>query len=162
MKYSDDLFDVNHDIKLASIFGLICGVASAIASVNDVGAAYICISILIGNLIALKIDGIHHIISLFVFVFICFVYGIPNLNLIILIICIIAALSDEVGHEVFSNDNNHSFLNLFFEYRFLMKIVIFLLAIFGFFDVFVFILFILFEISYEIAGIVFKNLKKEV
>ena len=46
MKYSDDLYDVNHDIKLASVFGILCAIASAVATVGDVGAAYIFIAIL--------------------------------------------------------------------------------------------------------------------
>ena len=42
MKYSDDLYDVNHDIKLASVFGILCAIASAAATVGDVGAATQC------------------------------------------------------------------------------------------------------------------------
>ena len=158
MKYSDDLYDVDNNLFFASIFGILCAIVSAIATVNDVGAAYVFISILIGNLIALKVDGIHHIITLIVFVVVCLIYGIPDLSLIILLICILAALSDEIGHEVISNVTDNGFINLFFEYRFVMKIVIFLLAIFGAFDVLVFIYFIFFEVAYLIAEIVFEKL----
>ena len=161
MKYSDDLFDISHNIKLSSFFGILCGITSAIATVGDAGAAYIFISILIGNLIAFKIDGVHHIISLISFILICLIFGIPELSLVILLICILAALGDEIGHETVSDLTGNVFLNLFFEYRFLMKLVIFLLAIFGFLNVSIFIFFILFELSYEIAGYVF-NVKKEV
>ena len=55
MKYSDDLFDVNHDLMMASGIGVLCGLASAFATISDVGAAYIFISILIGNFIVLKV-----------------------------------------------------------------------------------------------------------
>lgn len=158
MKYSDDLFDVNHNVSFASIFGVLCGLASAVAAVSDVGAAYVFIAILIGNLIALKVDGIHHIITMIVFVIVCLICGIPDLSLIVLLICIIAALSDEIGHEAISRFTDNGFINLFFEYRFVMKIVIFLLAIFGAFSVVVFIYFILFEVAYEMAGIVFEKL----
>ena len=158
MKYSDDLFDVDHNLVFATIFGVLCGLASAIAAISDVGAAYVFISILIGNLIALKVDGIHHIITLLVFVLVCLIFGVPDLSLIVLLICIVAALSDEVGHETISKVTDNGFINLFFEYRFVMKIVVFLLAIFGAFDVVVFIFFILFEVAYEIAGIVFEKL----
>ena len=89
MKYSDDLFDVNHDLKSASVFSILCGIASAIATVSDAGAAYIFFAILIGNLIAFKVDGIHHIITLVLFVIICLICGIPNISIIILIICIV-------------------------------------------------------------------------
>lgn len=158
MKYSDDLLDANNNLLFASIFGVLCAIASAIATISDIGAAYVFISILIGNLIALKIDGIHHIITLLVFVILCLIYGIPDLNIIILLICIIAALSDEIGHETISRVTDNVFANLFFEYRFVMKIVIFLLAIFGAFDILIFIYFIFFEVAYEIAGLVFEKL----
>ena len=158
MKYSDDLFDVRHDIKLASIIGILCGVASAFATIYDVGAAYIFIAILIGNLLALKVDGVHHIITLIVFVLICIIFGIPELSIVILLICILSALSDEVGHELISKVTDNKFLNLFFEYRFVMKVVILLLAISGIFNIWIFVCFILFEIAYEFAGIIFENL----
>lgn len=158
MKVSDDFFDEMQDLKFASIFGVLCGLASAFAAVNDVGAAYIFIAIPIGNFLALKIDGIHHIITLAIFIVICLIYGIPDLSLIVLLICVLAALSDEIGHETIHKVTDDTFLNLFFEYRFVMKIVIFILAFSGAFDVFVFICFIMFEVAYEFAGIVFEKL----
>ena len=158
MKFSDDLFDISDDLKSAIVFGILCGVASALATVNDVGAAYIFISILIGNALVLKVDGIHHIITLIVFIIVCLIYGIPELSLIVLLICILAALSDEVGHDNISKLTDNGFLNLFFEYRFVMKIVIFLLAIFNAFDFLVFIYFIIFEVAYEIAGVIFEKI----
>jgi hypothetical protein len=158
MKYSDDFFDEKENLKFASIFGVLCGLTTAIAAVNDVGAAYIFIAIPIGNLLALKVDGIHHIITLLIFVVVCLIYGIPDLNLIVLLICVLAALSDEIGHETISNVTDNGFLNLFFEYRFVMKIVIFLLAICGAFNIVVFIFFILFEVGYLSGGVIFEKL----
>ncbi len=158
MKYSDDLFDVNHNLLFASVFGVLCGITSAVATVSDVGAAYIFIAILIGNLLALKVDGVHHIITLIVFVVICLICGVPALNYIVLLVCILAALGDEVGHETISKITDNKFLNLFFEYRFVMKVVILLLAVSGIFNVWVFVCFILFELAYTFAGIVFEKL----
>ena len=158
MKYSDDLFDVNNDLKFASVFGVLCGITSAAATVYSIEAAYIFIAILIGNLIALKVDGIHHVITLIVFLVICLICGIPNLSLVILLICILAAFSDEVGHELISRYTDNTFLNLFFEYRFVMKVVILILAVCGVFSFWIFLCFISFEIAYESAGIVFEKL----
>lgn len=158
MKYSDDLFDEKGDVKMASVFGILCGIASGIATVSDVGAAYLIIAIPIGNLLAMKIDGIHHVITLIVFIIICLIGGIPNLNLVVLLICILAALSDEIGHETISKVTDNVFLNLFFEYRFVMKIVVFLLAICGAFDILIFLCFIAFELAYVFAGTVFEKL----
>ena len=158
MKYSDDLFDVNDNLAFATIFGVLCAVASALASIYSIQAAYIFLAILIGNLIALKVDGMHHIITLIIFIVIILIGGIPNLSLVILLICILAALSDEVGHELISKFTQNRFLNLFFEYRFVMKIVILLLAVCGVFDIWIFVCFILFELAYTAAGILFESL----
>lgn len=158
MKYSDDFFDEKNNLLFASILGLICGVACALAAVSDVGAAYIFIAILIGNLLALKIDGIHHILALIIFIIICLICGIPQVNLVVLLICVLGALVDEVGHETISSLTDNVFLNLFFEYRFVMKIVILLLAVSGAFSLLTFVDFMLFEIGYTIAGIAFEKL----
>ena len=158
MKYSDDLFDVNNNLTFASILGILCGVASGLASIYNVEAAYIFISILIGNLLVLKVDGIHHIISLITFAVILLIGGIPNLSIVILLICILAIISDEVGHELINNFTQNRFLNLFFEYRFVMKIVVLLLVVCGVFNIWTFFYFLMFEISYVFAGIIFENL----
>ena len=156
MKLSDDQFDDNNNLPLAIIFGVFCAVASAIATVNNVGAAYIFVGILIGNLLAFKIDGIHHLITLVIYIIISVIGGVPELNIVILLVCILAALSDEVGHELSSNIQN-TFIHNFFEYRFLMKIVMLLLVFFGVFGFEIFIFFILFEVAYLMAGKLVKN-----
>lgn len=158
MKYSDDLYDVRHNTVFSSVFGILCAAASAAACIYSADAAYIFIGILIGNLIALKVDGIHHIITLVVFIVALIGAGIPDLSLIVLLICILAALGDEVGHELIGKLTENRFLNLFFEYRFVMKIVIFLLAVCGVFSIWIFVCFILFEISYLAAETFFESL----
>ena len=157
MKYSDDLMDINNNLQLASVVGVLCAITSAVATVYNVEAAYIFLAILIGNFLALKVDGIHHIITLIVFTIISIAIGIPELNLVILLICILAALSDEIGHEMISKITDNKFLNLFFEYRFVMKVVIFALAICGVFNIWIFVCFLLFELSYVIAGMIFEK-----
>ena len=158
MKYSDDLFDLDNNLNLATVFGILCGAASGFAAVYSAEAAYIFIAILIGNLIALKVDGIHHIIALVTFAVILLIGGIPNLSLTVLLFCILAILSDEVGHELISKVTQDRFLNLFFEYRFVMKIAVFLLAVCGVFNIWTFVCFLMFEIAYVFAGIIFENL----
>ena len=158
MKYSDDLFDEKNDLRFATVFGVLCAIASALATVYSVEAAYIFLAILIGNFIAMKVDGLHHIITLIVYLIICLVIGMPELSLVILLICILAAFSDEVGHELISRYTDNNFLNLFFEYRCVMKVVILILAICGIFSIWIFLCFIIFELSYEGAGLIFEKL----
>ena len=157
MKLSDDFYDENLNLFLAIVLGIFCALTSAIATVFNEGAAYIFIGILIGNLFVLKVDGIHHILTGFIFILICLICGIPNLNLIVLLILILAAVSDEVGHDLIANYTENTFLILFFEYRFVMKILVFLLALFGAFSFEIFIFFILFELAYLVAGLVLKK-----
>ena len=159
MKLSDDEYDENNNLILATFFGVLCALTCAIASVSDAGAAYIFIAIAIGNLLAFKIDGIHHIVTLVIFVAICFTCGIPQLSIIVLLILILAALSDEWGHELIYNYTENNLIILFFEYRFVMKIVIFVLALCGAFSFWTFIFFILFEVSYTMVGVVFKKVE---
>ena len=102
-------------------------------------------------------DGIHHVITLIVFIAICLILSIPNLSLVVLLICILAALGDEIGHDTISKITDNRFLNLFFEYRFVMKIAILLLALCGVFDIWIFVLFMIFELSYLGAGFVFEK-----
>ena len=95
-----------------------------------------------------------------VFLAVLLVAGIPDLSLVILLICILGIISDEIGHELIPTRTENRFLNLFFEYRFVMKIVVFLLAVCGMFDIWIFICFILFEMSYVGAGIAFERCNK--
>ena len=157
MKYSDDLYDVNHDRNLSTVLGIICAIASVAATLYNTDAAYIFISILIGNLIVFKVDGIHHIVTLIVFAVILFIVGIPDLSLVILLICILGIMGDEIGHELIPNMTKNKFLNFFFEYRFVMKVLVLLLAVCGVFNIWIFVCFILFELSYVGAGIVFER-----
>ena len=56
-----------------------------------------------------------------------------------------------------TQQTKNRFLNLFFEYRCVMKVVILLLAVCGVFSFWIFLCFISFEIAYEIAGIIFEK-----
>ena len=85
MKLSDDACDIGDDKSLAIALGILCAITSAFATVSSASAACIFIGILIGNLLALKVDGFHHIITLILFVLISLIMGIPELNLVILL-----------------------------------------------------------------------------
>ena len=161
MKYSDDLYDVNHNLTVSTFFGILCAIASVAAALYSSDAAYIFISILIGNLIVLKVDGIHHIVTMIIFLAVLLALGIPDLSLVVLLICILACIGDEIGHELIPDMTEDSFLNFFFEYRFVMKIAVFLLAVCGVFDIWIFVCFILFELSYVGAGIVFEGFNQK-
>ena len=109
MKYSDDLYNVNHNRTLSTFLGIICAIASVAATLYNTDATYIFISILIGNIIVLKVDGIHHIVTLVVFTVVLLFAGIPDLSLVILLICILGIISDEIGHELLPTKTENMF-----------------------------------------------------
>jgi hypothetical protein len=157
MKFSDDEFDEKNNKTLAIILGIICGIFCAFATINSVDAAYIFIGILIGNLLALKVDGSHHIATLLTFLIILAVIGIPGINGFILLACVLGAWIDELGNDNPSVYSKGKFFKYFFDYRFTMKVVILALALLGYLQLISFVYFILFEVFYELARYLFEK-----
>ncbi len=179
MKFSDDEYDEKSNKIIAVIIGVICGITIALLASNNVDASYIFIGILVGTALSFKIDGIHHIATLLVFLALYIIWGIfnpngsilANLSLITLLICIFSAFIDEIGNDNETIYKRSKFFKFFFDYRFTMKIVILLLAILGYYQSITgfsipyvgflsfstFIFFILFELSYELANLVFSK-----
>ena len=120
-------------------------------------AAYIFIGILVGNLLAMKVDGVHHIATLLTFLIIVAICGIPGINGFILLACLLGAWIDELGNDNPKVYSKGKFFEYFFDYRFTMKVVILLLALFGFLQLISFVYFILFELSYELARYLFAK-----
>lgn len=182
MKFSDDEYDEKSNKLIAVILGIFCGIAIAYLSSNNIDATYIFLGILIGNALAFKIDGIHHFATLITFLILFLIWGVFGINgnilssfsIITLFICMISALIDELGNDNIYLYEKNRFLKIFFDYRFSMKIAIFILAIFGLYQSFsgfsipyleflnfsTFIFFILFELFYLFAGLIFKKYLK--
>jgi chromate transport protein ChrA len=171
MKLSDDEYDEKSNKTIAIVIGVLCAVAISFLSSNNIEASYIFIGIMIGTGLSLKIDGIHHILTLITFIVLLFIWGIHDLNLATLGICTVSAFIDEIGNDNEIICKKNKFLKVFFEYRLTMKITILILSFLGFYQSFTgfqivninflsistFICFLLFEISYELAGFTFKN-----
>lgn len=173
MKLSDDSYDQKKNIYLALFAGLICGLSIAYLAVTSSDAACIFIAILIGTVLSLKVDSLNHVAALLIFLLIIIYIGIPQVGIITLIICSLAAFVDEVG-----NDNSHlkkfgTGVVKFFDYRVTLKITVLLFAVLGllqplfpvltvpnvqYFQFQTFIFFLLFDISYEIAGLKFDTI----
>ena len=156
MKFSDDEFDENKNVKMAIVLSVVCGIFAAIASIISGDTTCIYVGVLIGTLLSLKIDGLHHIVTLLIFFILLAVFGFPSFNPFLLVFVVIGALIDEWG-----NDNpifyTGGFLQYFFDYRFTLNIVILFLSIFGYFQWYIFICFILFDLGYEFARILFNK-----
>jgi hypothetical protein len=170
MKISDDAQDEKKNTTLAVLAGLICVLAIGYLAVTSSDAATIFIGILMGNLLAGKVDRLAHAITLILFLLILAIFGIPSLGIMALLICTAAAYLDEIGNDAVWLNGKRK-LNLFFKYRLALKLAVLLLVIGGliqnfypeiqkfvFFQPETFIYFLLFDLAYELAGLVFNTL----
>jgi hypothetical protein len=170
MKLSDDAYDRKKNILLAIIAGILCGLFVGYLAVTSADAACIFIAILIGTILSLKVDSLNHIIALILFVLIIVYIGIPSIGIVTLIICSIAAFLDEVGNDKKWTKERGRKIELFFEYRFTLKITVFVFAVLGLLQISFpglkipgvqyflfqsFIYFLLFDLFYELAGLKF-------
>ncbi len=154
MKLSDDEYDEKSNKAIAILLGIVCGLFTAYACSIDLDAACIFIAILVGNILALKVDGIHHIATMVSFLIAFLFLGLQSftfLSIITIIICMIGAIIDEIGNDNEKIYSKSKFLEYFFDYRFALKVVILLLVLIGLLNIWSFIYFLCFEIAYEIA-----------
>ena len=160
MKLSDDYYDEKSNTRKAFFLGIICGLFTAFACSIDFDAACIFIAILIGNILALKVDGIHHIVTMVSFIIAFLILGLPNftfLSVFTIVTCIVGAMIDEFGNDNAKIYEKSKFLEYFFEYRCALKVVILLLVLIGLLNFWSFIYFLCFEIAYEIARVIFEK-----
>ena len=170
MKLSDDAYDRKKNISIAIFAGMLCGVFVGYLAVTSADAACIFIAIVVGTLLSLKVDSLNHVAALVLFILIVVYIGIPSIGIVTLIICSIAAFIDEVGNDNLWVKNRGKVTELFFEYRFSLKITVLLFAVLGllqtlfpflkipgiqYFLFQTFLYFILFDLFYEIAGLKF-------
>ncbi|MBP2045344.1 hypothetical protein [Methanobacterium aggregans] len=175
MKLSDDFSDVKINKFLAVTTGLLCVLCISYLAVSSSDAACIFIGVLIGNLLAFKVDTLNHILSIIILSTILFIFGIPSIGIITLIICTAAAFIDEIGHDNDWIAEKSSFMETFFEYRFTLKIAVLVFSVLGFLQIFLplsyinglqyfqpqtIIYFILFDVFYEVAGSKFDSIYK--
>ncbi len=170
MKISDDMHDKKNNIFLGILAGILCGLFLGYLVTISIDAAYIFFGVFIGTFLAKKINCINHIITAVIFMIIVFLLGFPIIGIGTLIICSIAAYIDEIGNDNKRVYEKSRILETFFEYRFALKTAILVLAIFGiiqsfypafkiygiyFLGIQTFLYFLLFELSYELAGLKF-------
>lgn len=168
MKISDDANDRRDNTILGVSAAVICGVCIGYLAVNNSDAAVIFLSILIGTVVAWKVDCLNHMLSLIIFLGIMLIIGFPSIGIITLIFCALAAFLDEIGNDSAWAARSNLLYN-FFQYRFALKIMILIfvaisfipglkvpgLQFLGFYS---FICFLLFELSYEIVGLKFDSI----
>lgn len=172
MKLSDDAHDKKNNHILGIIAGILCGLCIGYLVINSADAACIFFGILIGTCAAKKINCINHFISSAVFLGMALFFGIPQIGILTLIVCSIAAYIDEIGNDNRWIAQKSRKLEIFFRYRFTLKIVILLLVVLGilesivpgldiygiqYLQAYTFAYFLIFELSYDFAGLTFDG-----
>jgi hypothetical protein len=156
IKFIDDAFDEKiFSKKFAFVISPILGILWAYTMIINPVSATILLAILCGIFLKGKIDNYAHLIG---FLIIISILLIVNIQLMILPLLFLsaAALLDEVGNDAIDrykkhlrkNNKLHQFVYKFFDHRWLMKISVLFLALFGIIPLFFFIAMILFDYSY--------------
>lgn len=170
MKISDDMHDKKNNKLLGMLAGILCGAFLGYLVTVSLDAAYIFFGVFIGTFLAKKVNCINHIVTAIIFLLIAFLIGFPEMGVATLLICTFAAYIDEIGNDNKRIYKKSKFLEIFFEYRFALKTMILILALFGVINAFypafqiygihfmaiqTLVLFLTFELAYEFAGLKF-------
>ncbi|MBN2126926.1 MAG: hypothetical protein JW703_00875 [Candidatus Diapherotrites archaeon] len=158
IKFIDDCFDEALASKsVATILSVIVAGLWAFDMTLSAASATILAAIVIGVLVKGKVDNIAFQIGVIGVGTILFFFGFFQFLWFPLIIISLAGVIDEVGNDFVDEKNMYTrgffgkLVHLFFEYRMLMKIVVFLFAFFGFFELFYFLAFLFWDLGYIVV-----------
>lgn len=174
MKISDEASDEKNNMLISIISGLLCVLFTVLVSTKNADATCIFLSILIGTVLAFKVDSLNHILSAILLIILLLLLGVPSFNWICLLICIIAVFVDEKGNDNYDKKEKEgvalNFLDKLFKYRYTLKITVLILSIFGLlnylipnlnlfsFEPITIIYFYMFDLSYEFAEVSFNRI----
>jgi len=148
IKYIDNTFDENkYDEKLATFIACILGLLMAYTIHLSSESATILLSMLIGLLIAKKIDNVAFLLGYIIAVSGSLMLGF-DIVIIPFIIFIFANIIDEFCNDLVDKNNYNIVIESFFKYRFTLKVCVLIAVIFSSLN-FLAILYILsFDVSY--------------
>ncbi len=147
MKISDDIVDngVNKAKFLVLISGVIYGAIFGYLLTKSEHSAYVVASIVIGCVLAGKVDSTPHYVALAIIIFCAVVFDVPRIDPMLLAAFSLTSFMDE-----YEANFRNNVLNKMFEYRFFLKISFLLyFLIFGVYEPLVYI--IIFDSSYYIT-----------
>lgn len=163
VKFIDDAFDEKtYSRKLALILAPITAIFWAFVMAFHPAAALLLTAITLGVLIKGKIDNIAFVMAVLCIYVVYFFIGdwkfiLDQFYLVPLILITIAGVIDEIGNDFVDKNNLYKkgvlgkLVHWFFEYRFVMKIVVFIFAFIGTYPMFFFFAFFLWDIGYELV-----------
>lgn len=157
IKLTDDIEDKNLLHKLYAIpCGLAYGLLMGYLMISDTDAALLFAGIILGNLVAGKINSMGHYFGLGAILVVIFLYGI-KLSLIVLPVAVLAAL-DEIGDLIHAP----KFLELIFKYRLILKVGILLLVALNMLGLNALIVLLAFDAAYMLTDRITRRAAHEV
>lgn len=171
VKFIDDAFDENtFPQAIAFTLSPLTAIFWAYIMILHPASAMLLTAIIIGVIIKGKIDNLAFIVAvLCVYTAYFFMdpvaFSFVLLLPIPLILITIAGIFDEIGNDwVDSKNVYHSYkpfgkyIHLFFEFRFVMKIVVLTFALLGFFPILFFFAFLAWDVGYAVVMLISKRL----
>ncbi|MFA7132111.1 MAG: hypothetical protein WC108_02305 [Bacteroidales bacterium] len=163
VKFIDDAFDEKaHSRKIALILSPLTAILWAVVMALHPAAALLLTAITLGVLIKGKIDNIAFVMAVLCIYVIYFFIGdwkfiLEPMYLMPLIIITVGGVLDEVGNDFVDKNQLYKkgffgkLVHWFFEYRFVMKIIVFVFALIGTYPMFFFFAFFLWDLGYELV-----------
>jgi hypothetical protein len=147
IKLTDDIEDKNLNRKIYAIpAGLAYGLLIGYLMISDTGAALLFGGIVLGNLIAGKINSAGHYSGLGSILAVVFLHGI-KLSPLLLLIAVLAAL-DEMGDLI----GAPKFMEFIFEYRLILKLGVLILVILDILGLNTLLFLLAFDAAYMLIG----------
>ncbi|MEM0466928.1 MAG: hypothetical protein QXX20_04955 [Candidatus Thermoplasmatota archaeon] len=155
LKYIDNAFDEKiFSKKVAYVLAPLLGVLWAVAMILDAASATILLAIVLGVLLKGKIDNWAHVVGMVVIFAVLLVTGV-QLLWIPLVVLTLGAIFDEVGNDFIdkkgylaSKKLGARFAGFFFDQRWLTKVVIVVLSVFGLIPWYFFVAMVFFDYAY--------------
>lgn len=158
IKFIDDAFDEGiFNKKIAMIIAPLLGLLWGYTMYIDKYASTVLFAILLGVFFKGKIDNRAHLFGAIVIILFILSFKIRiDVMYIPLIVLFFSEILDEVGND-FVDKRNYSSnvfykpLKYFFEYRFMMKVMVIAIVVIGIFPYYIAVAFLLFDGSYHIV-----------
>lgn len=164
IKYIDQAYDIGvFNKRIALLMAVLMGILMGTAASLDPMSAMFFLSFVIFALITKKIDNPAFYVGTFLVFLIPLLRAILHsadyqTNWLILTVLIFSGWMDEKGNELADQRRLRGLLYFFFEYRSVMKIVVFLLAIYSIIPLAYFFAFMTYDLSYLAVAIYSKRL----
>lgn len=160
MKLTDELSDGRPGVNVyewTSIFsGMAYGLVIGLLISHSLTSVYVFGGIIIGCLIAGKIDARGHYLALASTLLIFFTLGFESANPPILLLIALSSAVDEINNDRYKSFKNKA-VKLFFRHRMTMKVLLLTFSIFNILSYYSIIYLLIFDLSYHLTEAILRR-----